>query len=292
MQFPGNIYVDEALTTNDKIMFDSDRLIAFSISLHQQLSVAGVFHALTHILTQLYPLEGIKFNCNNNEMLWGKTHQFNHTTTFELNFSQAIIEFNFRPSLNSEKQISLAKLQTIYQLAFNNAAKFEQLNHQALFDALTHLGNRHFYQQSIQHALAKANRYQDELSLIIIDIDDFKQFNDHYGHNTGDEILTNFGQILSKTCRDSDQIFRIGGDEFAIIVRGDVHAAQQLCNRLKNTIEQDKMAMAFGVHCSMGIAQWYIGLSYDELFNQADKALYQVKANGKDDFKYFSQSNH
>lgn len=54
MQFPGNIYVDDALTTNDKIMFDSDRLIAFSISLHQQLSVAGVFHALTHILTQLY----------------------------------------------------------------------------------------------------------------------------------------------------------------------------------------------------------------------------------------------
>src|SRR4029079_16785035 len=123
-------------------------------------------------------------------------------------------------------------------LALDNAQIRARLEHQAQTDPLTGLFNHRAFHERLRQALAEASRSHDVISILMLDIDDFKRVNDVYGHGAGDEILRSLADTLKDSVRASDIVYRLGGEEFAIvIVSRSPLDAEQLAHRLVESVE-------------------------------------------------------
>jgi diguanylate cyclase (GGDEF)-like protein len=146
-------------------------------------------------------------------------------------------------------------------------------------DHLTNIGNRAYYEATIHNAIEQNNRTHQGLSLIILDINNFKPINDTYGHLKGDDVLKAFSQVLTKSVRTSDMIFRIGGDEFAIILApAESCSIIKVHQRLLREIEHNPLLNEVGFSTSIGCSHWEIGMNASKMFEQADQQLYLHKA--------------
>jgi diguanylate cyclase (GGDEF)-like protein len=173
----------------------------------------------------------------------------------------------------------LTELHKLLQPNLQHALKFSALNSMVYKDHLTNIGNRAYYEEAIFHAIEQSNRSNLGLSLMVIDIDNFKPINDTYGHSKGDQILNVFAQILARIIRTSDIAFRLGGDEFAIILHPATGCSvQKIRHRIKREIEKSNILKEVSFSASMGYSHWEMGLSAKQLFEKADKNLYQNKA--------------
>ncbi|MDQ7729920.1 GGDEF domain-containing protein [Halomonas sp. SpR8] len=155
-----------------------------------------------------------------------------------------------------------------------------------LIDELTGLYNRRHLVSAAQAALAQAQRDNKPLSLLLLDLDYFKQINDTYGHPTGDEVLRQISQQLRHLSRPSDTLARIGGEEFCLLMPNTTtHDALQVADRLRREIESnqlDGLALNANPTVSIGVTTGYGGIhTYEQLYCFADKALYQAKALGR-----------
>lgn len=164
----------------------------------------------------------------------------------------------------------------------------DTLQHLAATDALTGLANRRAFQESMMSDLARSARQRVPLSLVIVDIDHFKSFNDRYGHATGDEVLRVTAQTLREHIRRGDVLARLGGEEFAIILPNTpADGAFTVTERIRKAIEAQSvpaMPTPLRVTASFGIASLR-GPEYAELpemlFERADSALYLAKGEGR-----------
>jgi len=150
----------------------------------------------------------------------------------------------------------------------------EKLAKLSITDDLTGLYNqRHFYNK-LRDEIERANRQKRNLSLILLDLDDFKVYNDRYGHLAGDNVLSKSGKIIQSNIRDSvDTAFRYGGDEFAVIlVEADDQIVKNISQRIKGGFEGMSEVCA-----SVGFSTYSSGMSMQDLINIADKRLYQEK---------------
>ena len=152
----------------------------------------------------------------------------------------------------------------------------DELARLSITDNLTGLYNqRHFYNR-LKEEIERANRQKHPLSLILLDLDNFKYFNDKYGHLAGDQMLAGAGKVILSNIRDSvDTAFRYGGDEFAVIlVEADSEIAQTISERLRTGFQQDSAVTA-----SIGLATYEKGMELNGLIGLADKDLYSTKNN-------------
>jgi len=94
-------------------------------------------------------------------------------------------------------------------------------------------------------------------------------------------VLTQFGKLLKRGIRNADQAFRIGGDEFVVLVEGDLESAVRMSERLLEMLTKEPLFQRHGIASSIGIAVWSAGINQDQLFEQADRALYRAKATGR-----------
>ncbi|MEA3331153.1 MAG: GGDEF domain-containing protein [Campylobacterota bacterium] len=151
-------------------------------------------------------------------------------------------------------------------------------------DSLTQIFNRRALSTYLETICSKEN-LKYELHLLMMDIDDFKAINDTHGHVAGDKILIFIANIIKKTLRDGDKIFRYGGEEFVIILnRIDKKSCMQIASRLLKLISGNNLIYegnSLDVTISMGTTQLEDGDTPDSLISRADKALYKAKANGK-----------
>lgn len=149
-------------------------------------------------------------------------------------------------------------------------------------DPLTKLYNRHFFNARMQPENRTTSESQ-RCSLILIDIDHFKEINDQYGHNAGDKVLQTLSGVLSQCVREQDIVARWGGEEFVIMSQQDSpEDAQILAKRIAERIRSTDFALAKTVSCSFGIARLKEHESMIGCFERADIALYQAKAKGRD----------
>ncbi len=163
--------------------------------------------------------------------------------------------------------------------------EFEQ---KATKDGLTGLYNHSYFQDVLDAEIERAIRYNNNLSVLMLDIDNFKSFNDTYGHQAGDEVLKHLGKLLEKNRRQSDIIARYGGEEFAVILTetdkdGAAIVGERINKVVRNMVVKYK-EYELKITVSIGCSELKLkeNDSKKELINRADKALYKAKELGKD----------
>lgn len=158
-------------------------------------------------------------------------------------------------------------------------------------DALTGIYNQGATEQLIHNAIEDAKE-NDLSALMIIDLDNFKEANDLLGHANGDELLGKTAEILKEMFKGGDVIGRIGGDEFLVYMRNlnTISDADEMAGNIVKSVRYDLEFEGQPIHvtCSVGVAVYpYHGKTYEELFEKADRAVYTVKANGKDGYRVY-----
>lgn len=161
----------------------------------------------------------------------------------------------------------------------------EVLNQLSITDGLTKLHNHRYFQDHLTREIKRVSRTNAPLSLILVDIDDFKQLNDTYGHAAGDEVLISLASIMNENARESDLIARYGGEEFVILMPNtDLAGAVHLAEKIRMAVESTRLIIGdrmkpTDVTISLGVAL-YKG-NRREFFAEADRALYRAKGAGK-----------
>ena len=150
-------------------------------------------------------------------------------------------------------------------------------------DGKTLLYNYRFFETVLKMEIEKAKRGKENLSLIMVDIDDFKKINEKYGHIQADEILVRLAKVMSETMRKYDLVSRFGGEEFMILLpETNLKNAKLFSDRLKQRIYRDKLLSKKGVRVSGGIAEYKKPETARRFKERANKALLQAKSLGKD----------
>lgn len=150
-------------------------------------------------------------------------------------------------------------------------------------DGLTGVFNRRYFQERLAQAISLAGRREAGLSLLMFDIDHFKQINDQFGHAAGDRVLRACCQRLGARLRRSDLLCRLGGEEFAVLcAQTSLSQAATLAEALRALLAGESIEEVGRVTASFGVAQWHTGETADDLLNRADAALYAAKRAGRD----------
>lgn len=170
-------------------------------------------------------------------------------------------------------------------IAIQNAQLYQQTQAIALTDHLTGLANSRQFSMILPAAIEHATKSGQTLSLLMIDSDSLKQINDHYGHTAGDAHLNMLSQAIQRNVRDNDTPCRYAGDEFVIILPGShVDEAVAVGERIRQEMDQRfawRDAGMIGVTISVGAAELKPGMTAEELFTAADRAMYAAKQGGK-----------
>jgi diguanylate cyclase (GGDEF)-like protein len=174
-------------------------------------------------------------------------------------------------------------------LAVDNARLFDEVQELSLYDSLTQLPLRRYFNQRVQEEMYRAERFGQPLSLVLIDIDFFKDINDRYGHQIGDQTLVEVSRVILNQLRKIDFPCRFGGDEILILLpQAKEDEAKMITSRLLQAIQKVRVPVPFakagevGVTVSMGVATYPAdSKTIEGLIEKADEALYWVKSHGR-----------
>ncbi|HET7839662.1 MAG TPA: diguanylate cyclase [Rectinemataceae bacterium] len=160
--------------------------------------------------------------------------------------------------------------------------KNRSLSDMATTDNLTGLANRHQLDATVLGEIERASRYHEPLSLVLLDLDYFKRVNDTWGHATGDEVLVRAARLSQEMIRDTDRIFRWGGEEFLILTpHTNLEGAVVLAEKLRAALASEKHPKVGRLTASLGVTEWGEGEGQAELLRRVDRALYRAKTLGR-----------
>jgi diguanylate cyclase (GGDEF)-like protein/putative nucleotidyltransferase with HDIG domain len=188
-----------------------------------------------------------------------------------------------KPNAYSRGQIALLEKVALQVAApIENAQLYARVEQRARIDELTGLFNRRHFEERLKEEISRHSRYAAEFSIILLDLDNFKNYNDTNGHPAGDILLSQTARVVKSSIRDADQAFRYGGDEFAVILpQTDGDDAYVVAERVRGQIAEEMEKKATAVTCSIGLASYPSdGVISGELVTVADTALYYAKRTG------------
>jgi diguanylate cyclase (GGDEF)-like protein len=165
-----------------------------------------------------------------------------------------------------------------------NTLLYQQALQSATTDPLTGVKNRVAMESAMKRELGLANRHGHNLSLILLDLDHFKAVNDQYGHLIGDQVLRAVATVAEDTIRDSDMIFRFGGEEFLVLLHGtQLSGAALLAERMRRRIEGLEIFpdLDMRITASLGVVTMHEDESAETMFMRVDNAMYRAKNNGR-----------
>ena len=188
-----------------------------------------------------------------------------------------------QPFTNQDWETVIKGLEILTE-PLQRAVDYEDLFEQARRDTLTGLPNRRVFEERVGPLLDNAHRYEHPITVACMDLDNFKQVNDTFGHAAGDLVLQQVAQIMRQMVRNTDLLVRMGGDEFMLVLPDtELQAARIMADRLCQAVDlldiRTPGANRLGI--SIGLSQWHSGLSRDAWLQQADEALYQAKSSGR-----------
>jgi diguanylate cyclase (GGDEF)-like protein/PAS domain S-box-containing protein len=195
-------------------------------------------------------------------------------------------------TLRNSKGEVIGALETLMNISARKKAEFELIERERIYrdlsitDALTGLHNSRYFYDRLENSMENAKRYKHGFSLCFLDLDNFKQLNDTYGHMFGDQVLETFGTLIKASLRTTDTAFRYGGEEFAIILPStDACGAELLANRIRKSLNDHSFPVNGGdvlhISTSVGVTEYREGDNAKRILNRADKALYDAKDAGR-----------
>ncbi len=206
--------------------------------------------------------------------------------SYEEAIGKGASDFVFKPVRFEELLLRLKRVLDARRLNQERIQMLEKLKKLSITDGLTQLFNsRHFYSQ-LKGEIERFNRYGHMLSLLLLDIDNFKDFNDTFGHLEGDKILVRIGRIIRSCLRKMDTAYRYGGEEFTIILPG-THGeeAKTVAERLRSDVAAENFtggnASKMAITISIGVTQYYQEEVIASFVQRADQAMYQSKQAGR-----------
>ena len=242
----------------------------------------------SHKIQKLIPHDAYIYNNEAFGLQYKKGVLSKHSCTYTLNIENMPLgELKLiRQHRFENKELKLLETllcSLIYPL--KNATLYHQALTLAYTDPLTKTRNRTAFKDSVKREITLAKRNSRNLSLIFLDIDHFKLINDEYGHDCGDMALRAIAEWIKKSIRESDIVFRYGGDEFVILLSDtDINGAEQLAERIRSRIENHTLAYGMKtlrLTASLGISTLHHDDSIDELVKRADDAMYLAKIKGR-----------
>ncbi|HYR44466.1 MAG TPA: sensor domain-containing diguanylate cyclase [Terriglobia bacterium] len=206
----------------------------------------------------------------------------------------ALISLGTELSVFSNDDVATASaLADFTAIALENAGLFAELQRSAITDSLTAVYNTRFFHEVLGRETARADRYTTPLSLLMIDIDSFKPVNDTFGHVVGNKVLTQVAGILKQTVRNTDFVFRCGGDEFGVVLpatnlEGAMHAAEKILQKVASADILTSLGYSGPVTVSIGLSEYHRGSHFETLVAEADQALYASKRSSKNCARAFN----
>jgi len=198
--------------------------------------------------------------------------------SYEEAINKGASDLVFKPRLKrvlKEQQLTRERIQML--------GKLQKL---AITDGLTKLYNSRYFYNQVDLEVDRSNRYHHTLSLLLLDIDHFKVYNDTYGHLEGDKVLVRIGEVIKSCLRKMDTAYRYGGEEFTVILpettaQEAIHVAERIRTSIEKEVFSPDSGQANKITISIGVTEYIAGERISALVERADKAMYISKENGR-----------
>ncbi|WP_046003856.1 GGDEF domain-containing protein [Pseudoalteromonas rubra] len=254
--------------------------------LQTTLDVNGLLDIFAGYIKRIINLAGLQFHSSEGVFQMQQSNNQLSPYTFDLELNNQhlgqIVYFS-KYRLSEALQARLIQLHTCLLYPLRNALMYQRVLKLATKDSLTGLSNRSQFNEFLAKKLERSRRHHCNFSLMLLDLDNFKQVNDQYGHKMGDNVLIEFARILESSVRATDTVFRFGGDEFAILIDDPAFTTNKvIAERIMASVRCCTIMKSHDVTTSIGFT---LATSQDcpnEIFSRADKGLYRAKDAGRD----------
>jgi len=206
--------------------------------------------------------------------------------SYEEAINMGASDFVIKPVRLEELLLRLKRVLKERELSQERVRMMEKLQRLAITDGLTKLHNSRSFYSQLEVEVDRFNRYKHPLSLLLLDIDHFKQYNDNFGHLEGDKVLVKISQLIKSCLRKLDTAYRYGGEEFTVILpETSCEEAELVAERIRTTIQTEKFkprnAKELSITISIGTTQYDAQEQLSTFIQRADKAMYHSKQKGR-----------
>jgi diguanylate cyclase (GGDEF)-like protein len=242
---------------------------------------------ILEVITEATDALGGQIFSGADEVAWlGEVGGTRKPLTLELDATTRLLLFPPDDGFSKETRTLAEWLASQAAVALDNARLHDIVQRQAITDDLTGLVNRRRFIEALDAEVERARTFGSPLTIVLADLDNFKQVNDEFGHHGGDVVLRAFADLIRSHVRDVDVSGRIGGEEFAILLpETDGAGASRVAERMRRSLNEVSIPLSDGasihVFSSFGVAELTPGQSGDDLLRAADAALYRAKDEGK-----------
>ncbi|WP_367372501.1 GGDEF domain-containing protein [Pseudomonas lini] len=261
---------------------------ALGLQLQTSLEPQRILGLFFREIQRIVPLDALSYEHQPSDLRLQFGARGHHSISYSLSHEgEQLGELVFRRNqrFSEEEQGSLESLLSTLLFPMRNALLYRAATQSALRDPLTDTGNRIAMDQTLEREIEMSRRHSQPLSLLMLDIDHFKQINDTYGHSAGDEVLKAVAASIKNQLRNVDMVFRFGGEEFMILLSNTSReAAAMVGERLRFAVQaQDYVAEGKMIELtvSIGCSTLLPGESAESLLRRADSALYVAKREGR-----------
>lgn len=269
------------LTSSDEIKANSSSLTE---KLQTSLDITALLSTYSHSVLERLPVQAMQFVSDDQVInLYGRYDEHNFEYAVMLYADDQYLGqmlYQFKQPASYAVKLRLEKMHKQLTFPLRNAIAYAKVKQAAVKDHLTGVGNRALLDETLAHIAAKLKRDpQKDVCIVLIDMDNFKQINDNFGHQQGDNVLQRFAQIIKYQLRDTDRVFRYGGDEFVLVLEETPKKqVKDITERLENAIFEDAKLMSLNVAFSSGVVQMESFHTPDDVLDQVDKRLYKSKS--------------
>ncbi|MBT4362959.1 MAG: diguanylate cyclase [Desulfobacteraceae bacterium] len=206
--------------------------------------------------------------------------------SYEEAISKGASDIVFKPVRFEELLLRLKRVLKERKLTKERSVMLEELNKLAITDGLTQLYNARYFYDQLELEVDRYNRYNRSLSLLLLDLDHFKFYNDTNGHLEGDKVLVRIGQVILSCLRKMDTAYRYGGEEFTVVLpETSCIEAEVVANRIRTSMENENFSPNNGedvtITISIGVTEYLKGEEISSFVERADKAMYMSKDKGR-----------
>jgi len=262
---------------------NNKRGLALLEQLQTTLELDALLNKFAMEASKYIEFSGLYFSADNIESTLRGSRKGKIERQFTLSVGEKSIgtlSYSMNSPLSKTNLLILEELHQYLVHPINNAVAYSKAMMLAMQDGLTGLGNRRYFDEQLKRAMHQAKRSHSRVGLLVADLNKFKAINDTYGHSIGDKVLKHFADALRVSVRDSDSIFRFGGDEFVVLIESAAkESLDVICHRIQQALTLDEFLQEYQISCSLGGTYMHRADSPESIFERADQALYRKKMN-------------